>query len=247
MQTIDLNADLGEGTGDDPAMLEIVTSVNIACGAHAGDPETMFATLSRAAECGAVVGAHPGYPDRDGFGRRVIPMSPSEIERMIAAQIGALSGVAALAGARVRYVKPHGALANLAADEPEVAAAIARAIRAVDAGLAVLAISGTALEGAARDHGLVAFSEIFADRAYLPTGRLVPRSAPGAVLHDPEEVAARLNEMLVTGRMPVLGGTPIELVAQSVCVHGDTPGAVALARSLRARLTGAGIRLAPFL
>lgn len=247
MPTIDLNADLGEGMGDDAAMLEIVTSANIACGAHAGDPETMFATLCRAAARGVVVGAHPGYPDREGFGRRVIPMTPPEIERMVAAQIGALAGVAAIAGARVRYVKPHGALANLAADDSGVASAIARAVRAVDGGLAVLAISGTALEGAARDAGLVAFSEIFADRAYLPSGRLVPRSMPGAVLHDPEEVAARLEQMLASGLMPVMGGAPVALAAQSICVHGDTPGAVDLARRLRARLTGAGFRLAPFL
>ncbi|HHY03174.1 MAG TPA: 5-oxoprolinase subunit PxpA, partial [Paracoccus sp.] len=188
---IDLNSDLGEGfgpwaMGDDGAMLDVVTSANIACGGHAGDPQTMFATLRQAVARGVVIGAHPGYPDREGFGRRVIPMQPAEIARMVAAQVGALQGVAALAGARVRYVKPHGALGNLAADDRAVADAIVAAVAALPGDLAVLAISGTELELAARAAGLSVFSEIFADRAYLPNGRLVPRSRVGAVLHDAE-------------------------------------------------------------
>lgn len=249
---IDLNSDLGEGfgpwsMGDDVAMLGIVTSANIACGGHASDPETMFATLRLAAERGVVIGAHPGYNDREGFGRRVIPMPAAEIGRMIAAQIGALQGVAALAGTTARYVKPHGALGNLAADDRAVADAIAAAVKALPGNLAILAISGTELEDAARAVGVHVVSEIFADRAYLPTGRLVPRSQPGAVLHDADAAAARILRYLETGLMPVIGGDPIPLAAQSICVHGDTAGAVNMARDLRAKLVAAGVEVAPFL
>jgi len=249
---IDLNSDLGEGygpwaMGDDAALLGIVSSANVACGGHAGDPDWMFRTLVQAKERGVVVGAHPGYADPQGFGRRVIPMAPDEIARMVAAQVGALQGVAALAGTRVRYVKPHGALANLAADEPAVAQAIATAVAALPGDLAALAISGTAFEDAARAAGLPTFSEVFADRTYLPTGRLVPRSRPDAMLHDPAKAAGRLLALLETGHMPVIGGDPIPLNAQSVCVHGDGPGAVAMAQEVRDRLRAAGVRIGPFL
>lgn len=249
---IDLNSDLGEGfgpwsMGDDAAMLDVVSSANIACGGHASDPQTMFATLAAAAARGVSVGAHPGYADREGFGRRVIPMAPDEIGRMVAAQVGALAGVAALAGTRVGYVKPHGALGNLAAADRAVADAIADAVALLPGGLAVLAISGTQLEQAARARGLPVYSEIFADRAYLPSGQLVPRSQPGAVLHDSAAVCARLLGFLDSGLMPVIGGAPIRLAAQSICVHGDTPGAVGMALDLRRRLQAAGVRIAPFL
>lgn len=249
---IDLNADLGEGfgpweMGDDAAMLGIVTSANVACAGHAGDPETMFRTLTLARERGVTVGAHPGYADREGFGRRVIPMPPDAIGRMVAAQVGALQGVAALAGVPVRYVKPHGALANLAADDRTVAGAIVAAVAALPGNLAILAISGTVLEEVARAAGIAVFSEVFADRAYLPDGRLVPRSQPGAVLHGAEAVAARLVRFLDTGLMPVEGGDPVPLAVQSVCLHGDTPGAVGMAREIRARLAAAGVTVAPFL
>lgn len=252
MMRIDLNADLGEGfgpwaMGDDAAMLDIVTSASVACGGHAGDPGTMFATLKAAAARGVVIGAHPGYNDREGFGRRVIPMTAPEIGRMVAAQIGALAGVSALAGTALRHVKPHGALGNLAADDRAVADAIVAAVAAQPGALAVLAISGTELEFAARAAGVRVFSEIFADRAYLPNGRLVPRSRPGAVLHDAEEAATRLIGFLESGRMPVLDGGSIPLAADSVCIHGDSPGAVAMARAIRARLNAAGVALAPFL
>ena len=251
LQEIDLNADLGEGfgpwaMGDDAAMLGIVSSANLACGGHAGDPEVMFASLRLAAERGVVVGAHPGYADREGFGRRVIPMTPDEIARMVAAQVGALQGVAALAGVPVRHVKAHGALANLAADRAEVAAAIAGAVRALPGNLALLAISGTELEVEGRKAGLEVVAEVFADRAYRADGRLVPRAQAGAVLHDPDAVSERLLRFAETGRMPVLGGGEVALAARSVCVHGDTPGAVALARSLRDRLEAAGLAIRPF-
>lgn len=249
MMRIDLNSDLGEGfgpweMGDDAAILQVVTSANIACGGHAGDPETMFRTLTLAAERGVMAGAHPGYADPMGFGRRIIPMSPPEIARMVAAQIGALAGVAAFAGVAVRYVKPHGALGNLAADDRAVAEAI---LTAVPKGMAVLAISGTELELAARAAGITVYSEIFADRAYLPNGQLVPRSRAGAVLHDADEAADRLIGFLESGLMPVIGGDPIPLAAQSICVHGDSAGALTMAQVIRARLQGAGITVAPFL
>ena len=249
---MDLNSDLGESfgpwsMGDDAAMLGVVTSANIACGGHASDPETMFATLRMAAERGVVIGAHPGYADPLGFGRRVIPMEPAEITRMVAAQVGALQGVAALAGAKVAYVKAHGALANLAADRREVADAIASAVKALPGNLAILAISGTELEAAGRAAGLPTYSEIFADRASLPNGRLVPRSRPDAMVHEAKAAADRLIGFLDTGLMPVVGGDPIPLAAQSICVHGDSPDAVAMAREIRARLQAAGVVLAPFL
>ncbi len=249
---IDLNSDLGEGfgpwrMGQDRDMLSIVTSANIACGGHASDPDTMFETVKAAKERGVIIGAHPGYNDREGFGRRIIPMSAEQIARMVAAQIGALIAVADLAGAQVRYVKPHGALANLAAADKDVAEAIVAAVDLLQADLAVLAISGTALERAARARGLETFREIFADRRYLANGLLVPRDHPEAVIHDPTEAAERLIEMLDSGRMPVIDGAPIPLAAQSVCVHGDSPGAVDMAQHLRATLTQSGVKIAPFL
>ena len=252
MARIDLNSDLGEAfgpwaMGDDAAMLGLVTSANVACGGHAGDPETMYTTVIMAKSKGVVIGAHPGYADLLGFGRRIIPMTAGEIERMVAAQIGALMGVAAVAGAKVAYVKAHGALANLAADERGAAEAIARAVRAVSRDLAVLAISGTEQEGAAERQGLEVYSEIFADRGYLPSGRLVPRSKPGAMIEGSEAAAARLLGFLDSGLMPVMDGVPIRLKAQSICVHGDSKGAVEMARHLRGALQAAGVTIAPFL
>jgi len=249
---IDLNSDLGESfgawvMGDDAAMLGVVTSANIACGGHAGDAQTMFATLREAAARGVSIGAHPGYADRAGFGRRVIPMHPDEIGRMLAAQVGALQGVAALAGATVGYVKPHGALANLAADRRDVADAIVRAVAALPGRLAILAISGTELELAARALACPVYSEVFADRGYLPNGRLVPRGQPGAMIDDPELAADRMIGLLRSGAMPVVGGAPIMLAAHSICVHGDSPGALVMARHMRQRLTAEGIELRPFL
>jgi len=248
---IDLNSDLGEGygpwvMGQDAPMLDCVTSANIACGGHAGDPETMFKTLCIAAERGVQVGAHPGYADREGFGRRVIPMQPVEVGRMVAAQVGALTALARAAGTRVRYVKPHGALGNLAAADRTVASAIVSMLKAIDSKLAILAISGTELEHAAREQEVTVFSEIYADRAYLPNGQLVPRSQAGAILHDATEAADRLVGYLKTGRMPVVGGDPVALRADSICVHGDNPESVAMARLVRTRLEAEGVTLAAF-
>jgi 5-oxoprolinase (ATP-hydrolysing) subunit A len=249
---IDLNADLGEGygpwtMGDDARILRCVTSANIACGGHAGDPETMYKTLRLAAELGVCVGAHPGYADREGFGRRVIPMAPAEAGRMVVAQVGALVALAQLAGTQVRYVKPHGALGNLAAADMAMASAIACAVKALDPALAILAISGTALAQAARAQQMPVYSEIFADRAYQPNGQLVPRSQAGAVLHDAQQAADRLLAYLRTGRMPVLGGDAIALQADSICVHGDSAEAFAMASQVRARLQAEGVTVTPFL
>jgi 5-oxoprolinase (ATP-hydrolysing) subunit A len=252
MTTIDLNSDLGEGfgpwtMGSDAQMLSIVTSANVACGGHASDPETMFQTLELARDNGVNVGAHPGFNDLIGFGRRVIPMSPAEIGRMCAAQIGALIGIAAQVGISVTYVKPHGALGNLAARDREVAEAIVAAVQKIDPKLAVLAISGTQSEQAARAAGAPVFSEIFADRGYLSSGQLVPRDQDGAMIDDAAEAAQRLITFLDTGQMPVIDGDPIKLAAQSICVHGDSPGALDMAREVRERLTSHGVQISSFL
>ena len=251
MPSIDLNSDLGEGfgpwrMGDDETMLTLVTSANIACGGHASDPETMFRTLTLARDNGVVVGAHPGFNDREGFGRRDIPMPPAEIARMCAAQIGALMGLAAQVGVCVAYVKPHGALGNLAARDRAVADAIVDAVRRIDPGMAYLAISGTQSELAARAAGVPVFSEIFADRGYLSSGQLVPRGQEGAMIHDADAAADRLIGFLDTGLMPVIDGDPIPLAAHSICVHGDSPGAVAMTRRIRERLLEQGVKIRAF-
>ncbi len=249
---VDLNADLGEGygpwvMGDDAAMLDIVSSANVACGGHASDPETMFATLVMAREKGVVVGAHPSYPDKEGFGRRRLPATAGEIERFVAAQVGQLIAIGALAGTRIAYVKPHGALGNVAAVEGDVASAILRAVRAVDPGLAVLAISGTELERLARAQGVRVFSEVFADRGYTAEGHLVPRSQPGALITDEAAATARMLRFLDSGEMPTVDGGHVRLDVQSICIHGDSPHAVAMARQLKAALLERGVAIRPFL
>ena len=251
VKKIDLNADLGESYGPwsmgaDASMLSIVTSANVACGGHASDPETMYKTLETAKEKSVSVGAHPGYEDKAGFGRRVIPMSVDEIGRMCAAQIGALMGIAAQVGVAVSYVKPHGALGNLAARDRDVADAIVKVTQKIDSNLAILAISGTHTEHAARSANASVFSEIFADRGYLSTGQLVPRGQEGAMIHDADEAANRLLSFFETGLMPTIDGDPIKLAAQSICVHGDSPGAVEMARKLRESLSEHGIMVEPF-
>ena len=252
LNSIDLNSDLGEGfgpwsMGDDATMLALVTSANIACGGHASDPETMFATLTLAAKHGVSVGAHPGYQDREGFGRRVIPMTPDEIGRMVAAQIGALQAIASLVPITVDYVKPHGALGNLAAADRAVADAIVAAVQKLSPTLSILAISGTQLEHSARAARVPVYSEIFADRAYLSNGQLVPRSREGSVLHDAEVASTRLVSFFKTGLMPVIDGPPIPLAAHSICVHGDNPSAVDMTRVIKARLSAEGFTLRRFI
>jgi UPF0271 protein len=250
-RTIDLNADLGEGfgpyrLGDDAAMLGLVSSANVACGFHAGGPEEMFATFRLAHERGVAIGAHPGFADREGFGRRALPLSAAEVERQCAYQIGAACGMAALAGHRITHVKAHGALYNLAAEDAAVARAIARAIRAVDPSLICLTLAGTPAEAEAMAAGLRVAAEVFADRGYRADGTLLPRAAPGAVLHDPAMVAERMLAMLAEGAIIAADGTRKPQRMDSICLHGDTPGAVALAAHLRQALVGAGWRIAPF-
>lgn len=232
--------------GDDAEMLSIVSSANIACGGHASDPETMYRTLVLARESGVTVGAYPGFNDPIGFGRRVIPMAPAEIGRMCAAQIGALIGIAAQVGVPVDYVKPHGALGNLAVRDRNVADAITEAVQKIDPKLAILAISGTQSEHAARAANALIFSEVFADRGYLASGQLVPRGEDGAMIHDPAEAAVRLLSFLNTGLMPVIDGDPIKLSAQSICVHGDSANTVEMAHKIRSRLTAHGVSIIQF-
>ncbi|SEH59008.1 UPF0271 protein [Methylobacterium sp. 275MFSha3.1] len=251
MTSVDLNSDLGEGygayaCGDDAAILGIVTSANVACGLHAGDPEIMARTFALAKERGVAVGAHPGFPDLWGFGRRRMPYSPAEIERLVAYQIGAAQALAAYAGHRITYVKAHGALANVAAEERPVADAIARAVRAVDRELALLAIALTAQVPAGEACGLDVHQEIFADRGYTPTGLLIPRSEPGAMITDAGEAADRVLRMVEAGAILTADGQALPTPIRSICVHGDSDHAVATARAVRTRLEGAGVTLAPF-
>jgi len=248
--TVDLNADMGEGFGryrlEDAALLDVVTSANIACGFHAGDPVVMRQTVMQAARRGVAVGAHPGYPDLVGFGRRELAASPEEIEAMVVYQVGALHAVCAAAGTRLRYVKPHGALYNRAVHDVAAADAIARAIRSVDASLALLALAGSEMLAAATRAGVRGVSEAFVDRAYRDDGALVPRSARGAVLTDSREIAERALRMVQTGTVRSIDGRDIAVRAESLCTHGDGANALAIVRTVRERLEQSGVRIAPF-
>lgn len=249
---VDLNSDLGESfgawtMGDDAALMGIITSANVACGFHAGDPMVMAATVASAKANGVAIGAHPGFNDLAGFGRRVIRGdSLADIEAMTAYQIGALQALAARGGHRVGHVKTHGALANMAADDGELARAIARAVKAVDSSLILVAMAGTEQERAAEAVGLKCAREVFADRAYTNTGRLVSRSKPGAVLHDPAMVAARALAMVQAGAVTSVDGQVIPVGIDTICVHGDSPGAIAMAAAVKARLQAAGVEISAF-
>ncbi|MCJ2142809.1 5-oxoprolinase subunit PxpA [Methylobacterium sp. E-066] len=251
MTSVDLNSDLGEGygayaCGDDAAILDVVTSANVACGLHAGDPEIMARTFALAKQRGVAVGAHPGFPDLWGFGRRRIPFSPGEIERLVAYQVGAAQALAAYAGHRLTYVKTHGALGNVAAEERSVADAVARAVKAVDPNLALLAIALSAQVAAGDAAGLEVHQEIFADRGYTEDGLLIPRSQPGAFVTDPDLAADRVLRMVQGGIILTASGRELPTPIRSICVHGDTAHAVATARAVRAILEGGGVTLAPF-
>ncbi|MFV0405926.1 MAG: LamB/YcsF family protein [Propioniciclava sp.] len=250
--SIDLNADLGESfgawrMGADEAMLGLVTSANLACGFHAGDPMTMRATTAAAAERGVVVGAHPSYRDLAGFGRRFLDVASDELAADVLAQLGALEAFCRVADTRISYVKPHGALYNATARHEGQAAAVIRAVRAFDPELAVLGLPGSALLHYAADAGLRPVAEAFADRAYAADGTLVPRAVSGAVLEDPVVVAERSVALAQHQRVTTLDGVQIPMVAESLCVHGDTPGAVVLARAVRTALDNAGVSVRPFL
>jgi UPF0271 protein len=245
---INLNADLGESfgawtMGEDAALLAVVGAANIACGFHAGDPLVMRNTVRTALAAGVGLGAHPAYPDLQGFGRRPMTLAPAELEAVILYQVGALAGMAAAEGGRLRHVKPHGALNNQACEDAALAEVVARAVRAFDRDLILLAPALSELQAAGQRAGLAVAAEIFADRAYTDAGTLVPRSRPGAVLHDADAVVAHVMRMLQSGGIVAASGKVLPTAMHSVCVHGDTPGAVDNARRLRAALQAAGWRL----
>jgi 5-oxoprolinase (ATP-hydrolysing) subunit A len=249
--SIDLNADLGEGfgvwrLGDDDTMLGIVTSANVACGFHAGDPTGLLAVCRLAAERGVRIGAQVSYRDLAGFGRRFIDVAPEDLLADIVYQIGALHGLAGAAGSAVSYVKPHGALYNTIVTNREQAAAVAEAVQTVDAGLPVLSLGGSAFFDEAQRRGLRTVPEAFADRAYRPDGQLVSRREPGAVLDDPVAIAERVMAMVTTGHVTALNGSTVAVQVESVCVHGDSPGAVQIASAVRDRLTADGIDVKSF-
>jgi UPF0271 protein len=248
---IDLNSDLGEGygiwtLGDDEALLRVVTSANVACGFHAGDPDILRRVCHQAAERGVVIGAQVGYHDLGGFGRRAIDVEPGSLTNDVVYQIGALDGFARIAGTRVRYVKPHGALYNTVVHDESQAAAVVEAVRLYDPSLPVMGLPGSVLLAIAKDAGLPTVTEAFADRGYTPQGTLVPRSAPGALLHDPTEVAERMVRMVQTGLVRASDGTDVAVGADSICVHGDSPGAVEMAVSVRQALAASGVEIRPF-
>lgn len=251
MAAIDLNSDLGESfgpwpMGDDAAMLATVTSANIACGFHAGDPAGILTVLKEAALRGVAVGAHIGYRDLVGFGRRNMDPSSAELVGDTVYQIGALQGLAKAAGTKVRYVKPHGALYNTIAHDARQAADVIEGIKAVDPSLALMALAGAPIVEQAREAGLTVVCEAFADRAYNIDGSLVSRRLDGSVIHDPQAVAERMLRMVNENRVVAIDGTEIALDAQSICIHGDTPAAVSIARTLRQTLEARGVELKSF-
>ncbi|MBA1200698.1 LamB/YcsF family protein [Pseudomonas capeferrum] len=251
MPTIDINSDLGESygqwrMGDDAAMLEVVTSANVACGFHAGDPAGILRTLKAAHRKNVAIGAHVSYPDKVGFGRRNMDVASDELTADVIYQIGALQGLATAAGTHVRYVKPHGALYNTIAHDRRQGLAVIEAIRAVDPGLILVGLAGSSLLELARNEGLHCVAEAFADRAYTPQGTLVSRREPGAVLHDPKIVARRMLRLVEDGMIEAIDGSLTHINADSICVHGDSPAAVDMARELRRVFELANITLAPF-
>ncbi|WP_435169219.1 LamB/YcsF family protein [Falsirhodobacter sp. 1013] len=248
---IDLNSDLGEGygawtMGDDATMLGVVSSANVACGFHAGDPSGILQTLKQAVERGVVVGAHVSYPDRVGFGRRNMDVTSAELSADVIYQIGALQGLAQAAGTRVRYVKPHGALYNTIAGDARQADAVIAGMLAVDPSLVMMGLAGAPILDRARAAGLPVVAEAFADRAYTPEGTLVSRREAGAVLHDPDTVAARMLRLATEGVIEAIDGSTLELQADSICIHGDSPGAVAMAQRVRDVLVQGGVEIRSF-
>lgn len=251
MSVIDLNSDLGESLGawsmgDDAAMLDIVSSANVACGFHAGDPAGILATLKAAHARGVSVGAHVAYPDLLGFGRRNMDVASADLVADVIYQIGALQGLAQAAGTRITYVKPHGALYNTIAHDSAQALDVITAIRDVDANLALVALAGSPLVRWAQDAGLRVIAEAFADRAYTPQGALVSRREKGAVLHDVEMVAQRMLRLVHEGVVEAIDGSLARVEAQSICVHGDNAAAVDMARAVRMALEREGVTVRSF-
>ncbi|WP_283139714.1 LamB/YcsF family protein [Rhizohabitans arisaemae] len=249
--TVDLNADLGESfgrwrLGDDDAMLAYVSSANVACGFHAGDPTVLRRTCARAVARGVAIGAQVGYRDLAGFGRRFVDVAPDDLINDVIYQMGALDAFAAIAGGRVAYLKPHGALYNAVVHHEAQARALAHAVHLYSPGMPVLGLPGSAWLREADRAGLRPVPEAFADRAYTAEGTLVPRTEPGAVLHDPALIAERCLRLVADGQVIAVDGTPLTVHAESVCLHGDTPDAVEMARAVRLTLTEAGVAVAPF-
>ncbi|MEO6015353.1 MAG: 5-oxoprolinase subunit PxpA [Devosia sp.] len=243
MNWLDLNGDLGEGVGDDEAMLEIVSSASIACGGHAGDEDTMRTAIRAAKARGVVIGAHPGFPDRENFGRKRMMLSPEDLDATIRAQTRRLVELGEEEGWPVRYVKLHGALANMAAEEPAIAALCFAAVEGLLSDLAILAIDNSAQADVAEALGFRVIREAYADRAYQPSGLLLPRQMPGAVLHDGAEIARRAVGLATSGQLVAADGSTLRTDARSLCIHGDTPGAVEIARAVRAGLASAGVEI----
>ncbi|MFC9334274.1 LamB/YcsF family protein [Arthrobacter sp. NPDC057009] len=251
MQTIDLNSDVGESfgrweLGDDAAMFRSVSSANVACGFHAGDPSVLRATCASAAASGVQVGAHPGYRDLANFGRRFLDVDPVQLTDEIVYQIGALQAIAKTAGSSVKYVKPHGALGNAIVHHAGHAQAVVDAVKAVDPVLPILAIPNSEILTRADAAGLRGVPEAFADRAYTSDGRLASRSMPGAVLHDADDVAQRVLRMVTEGKITTINGVDIDVTPESICLHGDTAGAVTMAFRVREALESAGIVIKSF-
>lgn len=242
--SVDLNADVGEGM-DDAELLPYVTSANVACGMHAGDPVTMDQTVELALSRGVRVGAHPGYPDRENFGRVAIEMAADEIENLVVYQVSALEGFVRSRGSRLTHVKPHGALYHSGAEFPDVARAIAEGVRRVGTELVLVGASGSMLVGAGREAGLPVAEEAFADRRYRSDGTLVPRGRPGALITDPDEAAEQAVQLARDGVVVADDSSRISVRADTICLHGDTPGAAEIARRIHERFLSAGIRIAP--
>jgi 5-oxoprolinase (ATP-hydrolysing) subunit A len=242
---IDLNADVGESVGDDEGVVPSVSSVNVACGFHAGNPAIMRTTVQLSKRHGVAVGAHPSFRDMEGFGRREMHVEAAELQNLVEYQIRALSLIALEEGVRLSHVKPHGALYNMAARDAGMADAIARAVRTVDASLVLFGLSGSELTAAGQRAGLRVASEVFADRGYRPDGSLAPRGTPGAVLTDVAEVVRRAIGMATGQGATAVDGTSVSVRADTICIHGDTPGAAALARAVRGALAAAGIEVRP--
>ncbi|WP_248763379.1 LamB/YcsF family protein [Pseudarthrobacter sp. SSS035] len=252
MATIDLNSDVGESfgrwsLGDDLAMFGSVSSANVACGFHAGDPSVIRRTCREAAAAGVVIGAHVGYRDLAGFGRRFMDISPAELADDVVYQIGALQALAAVEGTQVRYVKPHGGLYNAIVTHTAQAQAVVHAVKSVDPNLPILGLPGSEVLRLAEAAGLRAVTEGFADRAYNPDGTLVSRSLPGAVLEDPEQVAEHVLRMATESAVRAIDGSTLKIRAESICVHGDSPGAVAMATAVKSALGDAGVSIGSFL
>jgi UPF0271 protein len=241
--TIDLNADVGEGAGDDGLIVPLVTSVNVACGFHAGDADTMRRTIRLALRHGVAVGAHPSYPDREGFGRRALARPPEAVRDDVLYQLGALEALCRAEGAVLRHVKPHGALYNAAAEDQALAAAIAGAVRAFDPALLVVCLAGSSMAGVVRALGLACAEEAFPDRAYTPRGTLVPRGQAGAIIEAPGEVAERARRMACEGTALAVDGSAVAVAADTICLHGDSPGAAQAAAAVRGALLAAGVEL----